>query len=189
MASSSAKTLRDVAFIAVFAALIIAFAFVSIPTGSGVPIVMQNAVIILAGLVLGGKRGFFAAGLFLLLGMLGLPVLAGGRNVLSALAGPSVGYLVGYVVSPALAGFVAYLAPRGKAGMTLTFAIAGIVGLLTQYTCGIIGLIARVHLDFKAALLAQVPFLGPDAAKVAVMVVVAIAVHAAFPDLMARSRR
>ena len=156
----------DIAYVAVFTALIIVFAFVSIPTPTvGVPIVLQNAVIILAGLVLGGRRGFFVGLLFIALGLVGLPILASGRSALSAIAGPTVGYLVGYVVSPA---------------------IAGVVGLAVQYLCGIVGLMVRSDMSFGAAAVAQGPFVIPDLIKVAVMVVIAVGVHAAFPDLMGR---
>lgn len=177
----------DIAYVAVFTALIIVFAFVSIPTPTaGVPIVLQNAVIILAGLVLGGRRGLFVGLLFIALGLVGLPILAGGRSALSALAGPTVGYLVGYVVAPAIAGLIAYRAPRNKGGMTLILAIAGVVGLAVQYFCGILGLMYRSDMSFGAATIAQGPFLIPDLIKVAVMVVIAVGVHAAFPDLMGR---
>lgn len=60
----------DLAYVAVFTALVIVLAFVSIPVGTaGVPIVLQNAAIILAGLVLGGKRGLAVGLLFLFLGL------------------------------------------------------------------------------------------------------------------------
>ncbi|OFT63579.1 biotin transporter BioY [Corynebacterium sp. HMSC05E07] len=177
----------DIAYVAVFTALIIVFAFVSIPTPTaGVPIVLQNAVIILAGLVLGGRRGLFVGLLFMVLGLVGLPILAGGRSALSAIAGPTVGYLVGYIISPAITGLIAYRAPSNKTGMTVTLAIAGIVGLAIQYFCGSIGLMVRSGMSFGAAILAQVPFIVPDLIKVVVMVVIAIGVHAAFPDLMGR---
>ncbi len=177
----------DIAYIAVFTALIIVMAFVSIPVGTaGVPIVMQNAVIILAGLVLGGRRGFLTAALFLLLGLVGLPVLAGGRSVLPALAGPTVGYIVGYLISPLIAGLIAYRSPRSKVGMTITLAIAGFVGLLVQYTSGAIGLMFRSGLDVSAAAAAQIPFLPLGSIKIVLAVIIALAVHAAFPDLMGR---
>lgn len=177
----------DIAYVAVFTALIIVFAFVSIPTPTaGVPIVLQNAVIILAGLVLGGRRGLFVGLLFMVLGLVGLPILSGGRSALSAIAGPTVGYLVGYIISPVITGLIAYRAPRNKTGMTVTLAIAGIVGLAIQYFCGSIGLMIRSGMSFGAAILAQGPFIVPDLIKVVVMVVIAIGVHAAFPDLMGR---
>ncbi|MGV0362543.1 biotin transporter BioY [Corynebacterium minutissimum] len=177
----------DIAYVAVFTALIIVFAFVSIPTPTaGVPIVIQNAVIILAGLVLGGRRGFFVGLLFLALGLVGLPILAGGRSALSAIAGPTVGYLVGYIIAPAIAGLIAYRAPRNKGGMIVTLAIAGIIGLAIQYLCGSLGLMVRSDMSFGAAILAQGPFIIPDLIKVAIMVAIAAGVHAAFPDLMGR---
>ena len=122
----------------------------------------------------------------MVLGLVGLPILAGGRSALSAIAGPTVGYLVGYIISPAITGLIAYRAPRNKTGMTVTLAIAGIVGLAIQYFCGSIGLMVRSGMSFGAAILAQVPFIVPDLIKVVVMVVIAIGVHAAFPDLMGR---
>ena len=177
-----------IAYVAVFTALIIVFAFVSIPSPTaGVPIVMQNAVIVLAGLVLGGRRGLYVGLLFLVLGLVGLPVLAGGRSALSALAGPTVGYIVGYVLAPFVAGLIAYRAPRrNKSALVGFLIVAAIAGLAVQYLCGSIGLVVRNGIDLGAALAAQVPFLLPDLIKMAVMVAIATAVHAAFPDLMAK---
>lgn len=177
----------DIAYVAVFTALIIVFAFVSIPSPvSGVPIVIQNAVITLAGLVLGGRRGFFVGLLFIVLGLVGLPVLAGGRSVISALPGPTVGYIVGYLISPAIGGALAYRAPRNKTGLAIMITVAGFVSLLIQYACGTVGLALRAGMGWGEAALAQIPFLGPDALKLVIMIIIAIGVHSAFPDLMGR---
>ncbi|HCG2962043.1 TPA: biotin transporter BioY [Corynebacterium striatum] len=177
----------DIAYVAVFTALIIVFAFVSIPSPvSGVPIVIQNAVITLAGLVLGGRRGFFVGLLFIVLGLVGLPVLAGGRSVISALPGPTVGYIVGYLISPAIGGAVAYRAPRNKTGLAIMITVAGFVSLLIQYACGTVGLALRAGMGWGEAALAQIPFLGPDVLKLVIMIIIAIGVHSAFPDLMGR---
>lgn len=181
----------DLAYVAVFAALIIVLAFVSIPVGAaGVPIVLQNSAVVLAGLVLGGRRGFLAAALFVGLGLLGLPVLAGGRTTWTALAGPTAGYVVGYLVSAGLSGLIAYRAPARRRGPQIViFTVAAVVGLAAQYFCGILGLVWRAGLTLSEAALAQVPFLLPDAAKFALMVVIALGIHAAFPDLLARRGR
>ena len=153
----------DIAYVAVFTALIIVFAFVSIPSPvSGVPIVIQNAVITLAGLVLGG------------------------RSVISALPGPTVGYIVGYLISPAIGGAVAYRAPRNKTGLAIMITVAGFVSLLIQYACGTVGLALRAGMGWGEAALAQIPFLGPDALKLVIMIIITIGVHSAFPDLMGR---
>lgn len=188
--TSKNNTAQDIALIAVFAAIIIVLGFVAIPVGAaGVPIVLQNAAVILAGLVLGRRRGFFTAGIFLLVG-LALPVLAGGRTVISALGGATVGYLVGYLVSAWVAGAIAYTAPFKKnRGATIgIFILAGVVALFFQYLCGVFGMMWRADMTFGAAWAAQVPFLLPDALKVALMIAIALGVHAAFPDLR-RGRR
>ncbi|QGU07635.1 Biotin transporter BioY [Corynebacterium occultum] len=179
---------QDLAYIAVFAALIIVLAFVSIPIGTaGVPIVLQNAAVVLAGLVLGGRRGGLAATLFVGLGLIGLPVLAGGRTTLAALAGPTVGYILGYIVSATVAGLIAYRAPRkNRIGQVAVFTLAAVMGLLLQYLCGALGLVFRADLSIAEASLAQLPFIIPDLAKFALMVAIAVGVHSAFPDLLRR---
>lgn len=179
------SAITDLAYIAVFAALIIVLAFVYIPSGTpGVPIVLQNAAIILAGLILGARRGFLTTALFLFIGLIGLPVLAGGRTTLAALAGPTAGYLLGYLAAAFLAGLIAYRAPRtNRAAMIGMFLIAGLVGLLSMYVFGALGLMLRAGMDLGAAILAQAPFVIPDLIKTVVMVFIAVGVHAAFPQL------
>lgn len=173
----------DVAYVAVFTAIVIVLAFVTIPVGTaGVPIVLQNAALILAGLVLGPRRGLYVGLLFLLLG-LALPVLAGGGTTLRSLAGPTAGYIIGYVLSPAITGAIAYRAPRTKSGMAIIFAFAAIVGLLIQYVCGAVGLMLRAGMDVMAAFGAQLAFVLPDTGKLIFAVIIALAVHQAFPQL------
>ncbi len=175
--------MQDLAYCAVFAALIIVFAFVSIPVGAaGVPIVLQNAIVILSGLILGAKRGFLATALFLVIGLLGIPVLAGGRSTLAALAGPTVGYVVGYLFAALVAGAIAYRATKG-ASAVVTLAIAAVAGLAVQYLLGSFGLMLRADMGFGPALAANAPFIIPDLIKLAAAVAIATGVHKAFPDL------
>lgn len=177
----------DISYVAVFAAIICVLGFVSIPVGTaGVPIVLQNAAAILAGLVLGARRGPAAVAIFLLVG-LALPVLAGGRTTIYALGSPTAGYLVGYLVSAAVAGAIAYAGLRGTKAMRVALCIvAGYLGLFLQYLFGVFGLMLRADLSFGAAWAAQLPFLVPDAGKIALMIAIALAVHAAFPDMRRR---
>ncbi|MDO4928493.1 MAG: biotin transporter BioY [Corynebacterium sp.] len=183
---SQRNGLLDLAYVAMFAALIIVFAFVSIPVGAtGLPIVLQNAIIILAGLVLGPRRGFYAAALFLGLGLLGLPVLAGGRSTLASLGGISIGYLVGYLIAPIVAGLFAYMAPRNakKSTLIVFMSIGALLALATQYLCGSVGLVLRADMEFWEALVSNGAFLIPDLGKLVIIVLIAWSVHAAFPDI------
>lgn len=189
-AGTKSKSMTDLAYVSVFAAIIIVFAFVSIPVGAaGVPIVMQNAVIILTGLVLGARRGFLSTALFLGLGLVGLPVLAGGRSTLAALAGPTVGYLVGYLVSALIAGAIAYRAPKSRGAMLGVMAVGAFLALASQYLFGMIGLMIRSGLTFGASAAAQTPFLALDAAKTVVVILIAVGIHSAFPDLRGTKRK
>ena len=174
----------DIAYIAVFAALISVLGFFSIPIGAaGVPIVLQNAATILAGLVLGGRRGFLATALFLLVGCF-LPVLSGGSTVIHAFAGPTVGYLGGYLIGSGIAGLIAYRAPFKNKGATIAvFFLGGLAALALQYVLGSFGLMWRADMGAGAAFAAQLAFILPDLGKLAVMVAIAFAVHSAFPQL------
>jgi biotin transport system substrate-specific component len=97
---------RQGVFIALFAALICVSSFWVMPFIPGVPIVLKNLVVVLAGVLLGTWRGGAAAALFLLAGLLGLPVFvnAGG---FAAFLSPTGGYLVGYVLASLISGLIA----------------------------------------------------------------------------------
>lgn len=176
----------DLAYVAVFTTLIIVLAFVAIPVGTaGVPIVVQNSALILTGLIIGGRRGLYVGLLFLTIG-LALPVLAGGGTTLRALAGPTAGYIIGYVFSPAIAGLIAYRAPRKKIGMVAVFIVAAFAGLFTQYVFGAIGLMVRSGLGVVEAIAAQLAFIPAASIEMTVVIIIALGVHAAFPDLIRR---
>ena len=175
---------RDLAYSAVFAALIIVLGYISIPVGgAGVPIVLQNAACILAGLILGPRRGFLALLIVFLLGIVGLPVLSQGKSVLTALSGPTIGYLLGYLLAPLIAGIMSARAPRNRAGMAINFAFAFLAALLVQYFFGVLGLVWRLDMTLIDALKVQIPFIPGAVIKLVVTVIIAVGVHSALPDL------
>ena len=93
---------KDTVYIALFAALTAAlglFPPIVMPIAAGVPITAQTLGVMLAGGVLGAKRGALAMLLFLVLVAIGLPLLAGGRGGPAVFVGPSGGFLVGWVVA------------------------------------------------------------------------------------------
>ena len=113
MASSRPSSLaRDAALIAVFAGFVAALGVVPAfhPPGFSVPITAQSLGVMLAGAILGGRRGFAALVLFLALVAIGLPLLAGGRGGLGVFASPSVGFLLAW---PVAAFVVGWLIERG----------------------------------------------------------------------------
>lgn len=104
----SRRRLSRIVLPSLFAALIGAGAFMAFPLpGLLVPIVLQNLLVVLAGLLLGPLQGGAAVLLFLVLGALGFPVFSGGHGGLAWFAGPTGGYLFGYLAAAPLAGFIA----------------------------------------------------------------------------------
>src|SRR5664280_500018 len=102
---------RDLALVASFAALIAVLGLPGgIPVfGNAVPVTLQTLGVMLAGSILGWKRGALSVLVLLVLVAAGLPLLSGGRGGLGVFAGPSVGYLFGWVFG---AGVIGWLVQR-----------------------------------------------------------------------------
>jgi biotin transport system substrate-specific component len=183
-------TSRDLALIATFTGVVAALGLVPafLPPGFTVPITAQSLGVILAGAVIGARRGFLSLLLFLVLVAVGLPLLAGGRGGLGVLAGPSVGFLVGY---PVAAYVVGWLTERGGATYRVSWGLVAnaIGGIVVLYAFGVLGMAARTGLSVQAALVATWVYLPGDVVKVVVAAVVARGVHAAYPGLLGRRRR
>nr|WP_263314941.1 biotin transporter BioY [Mammaliicoccus sp. Marseille-Q6498] len=118
---------KDIVIIAMFTAFISVLAFIPpIPLPyMPVPIVVQNIGIILAGCLLGYKRGTISVVVFLLLVATGLPLLSGGRGGLGVFFGPSAGYLFGYILIAFLIGL--FIDLKWK---SLTFVYALIINIV-----------------------------------------------------------
>src|SRR5512133_1411896 len=86
---------------ALLAACIAAGAWLQLPIGP-VPVTLQPLFIVLAGFLLGPARGAAAVALYVLAGVLGMPVFAGGKAGLGVLLGPTGGYLVGFILAAAV---------------------------------------------------------------------------------------
>jgi len=152
-----------------FAALCAAGAFIALPVPiSPVPIVVQNLFVVLAGLLLGPLAGGAAVLIFLCLGALGFPVFSGGRGGLAHFAGPTGGYLVGYLAAAVIGGFFAR-----KRGL-LRSALGSVLGFALILAFGVLRLKLLKNVDWGKALAAGViPFLPGDAIKAVVAALVA----------------
>ncbi len=176
-------TARDLAHIAVFAALIAALGLPgSITIGStGVPITLQTLGIMLTGGLLGARKGLLAVAAFLVLTTAGLPLLAGGRGGIAVWAGPSAGYLVGWLVGVTMIGVLtARILPRYPVWQGVLVNLVG--GVLVIYLFGVTVLAIRTSPG--AAIVGAAPFLPGDVAKAIVAAVVVRQVHRAYPGLL-----
>ncbi|MDR1603638.1 MAG: biotin transporter BioY [Gracilibacteraceae bacterium] len=166
-----AFNLRMTVYCALFTALIIIGSYISIPVPIGpVPIVLADFFIMTAGLFLGCKYGLVSVALYLGLGIIGLPVFAGGKAGLAAFFGPTGGFLAGYLLLVALVGWIA-----GKTRpAVLTHALALMAGTLLLYAAGIPWLKLVTGMAWGAALTAGlVPFIPGTIIKIIAVLAVA----------------
>jgi len=152
---------------ALFAALTGVGGLIAIPLPfTPVPITLQIFFTFLAGAVLGKYLGALSQAIYLLLGVVGLPVFAKGSSGIGALLGPTGGYLMGFIPAAFLVGYL--LERRDNPPLGLIF-LAMVLGLIAIYLPGVGWLmwVARMNL-IKAFLLGVLPFLPGDAVKIVV---------------------
>lgn len=155
---------RSLAYVALFAALIAVLGLVpQITLISGVPITAQSLGVMLAGTVLGARRGALAVLLFLVLVALGLPLLSGGRGGLGVFAGPTVGFLIGFPVAAFVAGLVVERRSVPLAFAALIGAFLG--GIVVLYAFGIVGMSVVLGKTLPEAALLITPFVAGDLIK------------------------
>ncbi|MEQ4204918.1 biotin transporter BioY [Actinopolymorpha sp. B17G11] len=176
---------RDLAVIALFAALIAALGLPGSFNlfGNAVPITAQTLGVMLAGSILGARRGFLAVATFGVLVLAGLPLLAGGRGGIGVLAGPSAGYFLAFPLGAWVTG---WLTEKTMPRYTLPVGfIANVVGgIAVVYAIGIPVQAARTGTSgLVATMVAAAVFLPGDLIKAAVATVVAKGVHAGYPTL------
>ncbi|RKD20874.1 biotin transport system substrate-specific component [Caminicella sporogenes DSM 14501] len=120
---------RDMILVGLFAALTAIGAYLKIPT-QPVPITLQILFCMYAGVLLGSKLGFLSQFVYVLMGLIGLPVFAGGMSGFSYVLKPTFGYLIGFI----LCGFII-----GKLTEKIND-ITGINGLIKLFIVTVIGL-------------------------------------------------
>ncbi len=162
----SLTEMRGLVRMAIWAALIGVGGWVSIPL-PGVPISLQTFFVALAGLVEGPKRGALAAELYLLAGLVGLPVFSGGLGGPAILLKPSAGFVLAFPLGAAVAGLAA---PRRLAGEGRLFLRAFLLvnlGYLVIYAGGLLGLLINTSLDPLTAAKMLLTFIPGDLTKAA----------------------
>ena len=97
---------KDLAYIALFAAITAVLGLVPAIQVGPVPITAQTLGVMLAGAVLGARRGFLSQLLFLVLVAIGLPLLASGTGGLAVFAGPTAGYLISWPIAAFVVGLL-----------------------------------------------------------------------------------
>jgi biotin transport system substrate-specific component len=180
-------TARDLSLIAVFAAFVAALGLPGafyLP-GMSVPITAQTLGVVLAGCVIGPARAAASMLVFLALVAAGLPLLAGGRGGLGVFAGPTAGYLFGWILGALVTGLV-LLTRRRRPIAPFWFFVAATAGTAGIYLIGVPVMALNLDVSFWKAFSLNFAFLPGDAAKIVVAAIVAGGVHRGYPGLLGR---
>lgn len=160
---------------ALFAAIMCIFGPMSVPIGP-IPVSLTNLVIYIAIFVLGTRGTLISYLVYLLLGAFGLPVFSGYSGGLGKIAGPTGGYLIGFIFMILLAGFVMQLS---KSNPIIT-AIGMIFATVIAYAFGTVWfmIIAKYTL-VEALTVCVVPFIPFDLGKIIIATILGKAVRSA----------
>jgi biotin transport system substrate-specific component len=171
----------DLVLAALFAALMgISANLTAFITISGVPMTFQTIVAILAGALLGSSLGAISMIVYTIVGLVGVPVFAGFSGGFGVLTGNTFGFILSFIILAFVVGKIVEHTKQPKFG---TFLLASIVGLAINYIVGTsymylsFNLWLNVHVSYKAAWIAMVPYLIKDAILTVVIAVVATRIY------------
>lgn len=172
--------LRRMTRCALFAALLCICSPIVIPIGP-VPVSLGIFAVMLASVVLGPWDAVLSIGVFLLLGICGLPLFSGGNSGLPALVGPTGGYVWSYALMAILASSIARIPwKKGKWGETVLAFAGCVVGTAVCYLCGTLQYMTIAGCSWSLALsYCVLPFIPFDLAKALCACVVGVQVRSA----------
>ncbi len=154
-----------------FAAIMAVCSIITVPLGfTPVPINLGTLGVFLAGGILGRKYGTISIAVYVILGAVGIPIFAGFKGGLGVLAGPTGGYIIGYILAAFVVGLIVDFFLKDDFGIGkqyLICVIAMVAGLFVCYLLGTIWFIVSTGTGVWASLVACVfPFLPGDALKI-----------------------
>jgi biotin transport system substrate-specific component len=156
-------SIKGIVYASLFGALTAAGAFIVIPVPP-VPITAQTFFLNTAAVLLGGSLGALSQFIYVMLGVVGIPVFSGGKAGIGVIFGPTGGYLLGFIIAAFIIGKIAG-AKRGAGIFWHIFAM--LVGMLIIYSLGIVQLALVAKMSFKKALaIGVLPFIPGDIIKI-----------------------
>lgn len=158
--------LKNILQISMFAIFLSACSMFSIPLT--IPITMQSFGVFLACLLIGGKNGTCSITLWILLGLIGLPVFSGYKSGLSALLGPTGGYIVGFVFIGIMMWIFELINNKSQSLKIISM----VFGIIICYTFGTIWFVIVYTISnnpisiIKALSICVLPFISFDIIKI-----------------------
>jgi len=171
---------RNILNVALFSALTAVGAYIHIPLPF-VPITLQTMFTYMAGALLGGNLGALSQLIYVLLGISGLPIFAGGNTGFWVLIGPTGGYLIGFIAGAFVIGKLVEVKKNPSLPWLLTCMMAGTVLI---YALGVIQLMNWMKIDVKSAIVIGVlPFIVGDSLKMLAAAYVTQRIKKVLPSL------
>lgn len=124
---------KDMALVPMFTSLTAMGAFISIPVGP-VPITLQSLFVILSGLILGPRLGALSQILYIILGLMGIPIFSAFTGGLQSILRPSFGFIIGFVFASYIVGKITY---KKKIPSNKHIWIGALAGSMTIYLFGL----------------------------------------------------
>lgn len=156
---------KQISYIALSVAVITVCSWISIPIAQ-IPVTLQTFAVALIGGLLGWKRGAIAVAVYVLTGLVGIPVFSGFKAGAAALFGPTGGYIFGFFFSALITGFFRMIPVKNKWARTGVLYGANVLGLAVCYLFGTLWFMQLTESGLAATLaLCVLPFLLPDAVK------------------------
>ena len=125
-------SIKDITQIGIFTALTAIGAFISIPIGP-VPISLQTFFVLLSGIILGSRKAMLSQIVYVMLGLIGLPIFTGFSGGFQAIFKPSFGFIIGFIIAAYVVGKIA----ENKSNSIKYMSIAVITGSIIMYIVGI----------------------------------------------------
>lgn len=155
---------RDIALMGMLLGIMVISSWISIPMT--VPFTLQTFAIFLTILLMGTWRGFFVVLAYIVLGLIGLPVFSGFKSGFAAIAGPTGGYILGFLLTAIVTGKLLEFLPDKKIYRYLSM----FIGLVVCYSFGtfwFVNMYTKSAMNFSRALsLCVIPFIIPDVLKI-----------------------
>ena len=158
---------------AMMATLLVVLGFIpALPLGFiPVPIVLQNLGVMMAGVILGGRKGSLSILLFFLVGLV-IPVFSGLRSTIPVLTGPTAGYVIAWLFVRLLISYGVKLV--NKKNFIAIFLIVWLAGVLFVDVAGAVWLASYTNIPLDKSLLQNLVFIPGDTIKAIIAAVVAV---------------
>ena len=152
----------DIAYIGIFTALLAVCSWITVPTV--IPVTLQTFGVCAAAGFLGAKRGVMTVAAYILLGVVGMPVFSNFSSGVGQIAGPTGGYIIGFLFTALIVGAAADIFGR----KIWAYAVSMVLGIAVLYAFGTAWYMFLTASPLSAALIScVVPFLPGDALKIA----------------------